>query len=108
MGNKPFRAAPSAGIARSARPRPSNPPISAIVRDSASTKKEDPTVLEPDGLQHGEFAVRSRTEIAMVLPVTSSSVKNTTLPMAMIRNSMLPNCFTQLAAKADSVSVFVS
>ena len=52
--------------------------------------------------------VRSRTEIAMVLPVTRSRVKKTTLPITRIRNSMLPNCFTQPAAKADSVSVFVS
>ena len=52
--------------------------------------------------------VRSRTEIAMVLPVTSRRVKKTIEPMTMIRNSMLPICFTKEAAKADSVWVRVS
>ena len=46
--------------------------------------------------------------MAMVLPVTSSSVKKTTEPMARIRNSMLPICFTKAAAKAVSVWVRVS
>ncbi len=46
--------------------------------------------------------------MAIVLPVTSSSVKNTTLPMLMIRSWILPICLTKEAAKAFSVSVLVS
>ncbi len=52
--------------------------------------------------------VRSRTAMAMVFPVTRSSVKKTTEPMARTRNSMLPICFTYPARKADSVWVRVS
>ena len=46
--------------------------------------------------------------MAIVLPVTRSSVKKTTEPIASMRNSMLPICFTKPAAKADSVWVRVS
>ncbi len=59
-------------------------------------------------LRMASSAVRSRTEIAMVLPVTRSSVKKTTLPMVRIKSSMFPNCLAKYAAKADSVSVLVS
>ena len=52
--------------------------------------------------------VRSRTAMAMVLPVTRSRVKNTTLPTLIIRSWMLPICLTKPAAKAFSVSVRVS
>ncbi len=52
--------------------------------------------------------VRSRTAMAMVLPVTRSSVKNTTLPIVIMSSWMLPICFTKPAAKAFSVSVRVS
>ena len=51
---------------------------------------------------------RSRTEIAIVFPVTSSKVKNTTPPIVKINNSIFPSCFANPAANADSVSVFVS
>jgi hypothetical protein len=44
----------------------------------------------------------------MVLPVTSSRVKNTTLPTLMINSWILPICLTKEAAKAFSVSVLVS
>ena len=46
--------------------------------------------------------------MAIVLPVTSSSVKKTTLPTLMIRSWMFPICFTNEAANAFSVSVLVS
>ncbi len=59
-------------------------------------------------LRTASSEVRSRTEMAIVLPVTKSSVKKTTLPMVRIKSSMFPNCFTKYAAKADSVSVLVS
>ena len=59
-------------------------------------------------LKTASSEVRSRTEIAMVLPVTRRRVKNTTVPIVTIRNWMFPNCLTQFAAKADSVSVLVS
>src|ERR1700676_2276869 len=52
--------------------------------------------------------MRSRTEIAMVFPVTSSKVKNTTPPIVNINNSIFPSCFANPAANADSVSVLVS
>jgi hypothetical protein len=46
--------------------------------------------------------------MAIVLPVTRRSVKNTTLPTVVIRSWMLPICLTQDAANAFSVSVRVS
>ena len=54
-------------------------------------------------LKTASSEVRSRTEMAMVFPVTSNSVKKTTVPMVTIRIWMLPNCLTQPAANADSV-----
>ena len=44
----------------------------------------------------------------MVLPVTSSRVKKTTVPIAPIRNSMFPICSTNEAMKAASDWVRVS
>ena len=108
LGSKPFRADPRTGMAIKARPSPKIPPTSAIASDSASTKKSTERFLNPMALRMPSSPVRSRTEMAMVLPVTSSSVKKTTLPIDRMRNSMFPNCFTQLAANWDSVSVFVS
>ena len=52
--------------------------------------------------------VRSRTAMAIVLPVTSSSVKKTIDPIARIRNSMLPICCTKAAANDASLWVRVS
>ena len=52
--------------------------------------------------------VRSRTDMARVLPVTRRSVKKTTPPMTMMRSWMFPICLTKPAAKARSVSVLVS
>ena len=62
----------------------------------------------PTALNTASSLVRSRTAMAMVLPVTSSSVKKTIEPIARIRNSMLPICRTNAAANADSVWVRVS
>ena len=71
---------------------------------SASTKASE----NPTALSTASSRVRSRTAMAIVLPVTSKSVKNTTLPMLMIRSWILPICLTKDAAKAFSVSVLVS
>ena len=88
--------------ARAPRRRTPSSSDSAITRTS-TTRSPKPTVLST-----ASSPVRSRTEMAMVLPVTSSSVKNTTMPMARIRNSMFPICFTNEAMKAASVWVRVS
>ena len=64
--------------------------------------------MKPTVFSTASSPVRSRTDIAMVLPVTSSRVKKTTLPMTIIRNSMLPICSTKEAMKACSLWVRVS
>src|SRR6266851_4942384 len=79
-----------------------------MATDSARTKKRTARPEKPMAFRTASSEVRSRTEIAMVLPVTKSSVKKTTLPMVRIKSSMFPNCLTKYAAKADSVSVLVS
>ena len=88
--------------------RPSAPPSAAMSSDSASTRPSTKRSEKPTVLSTASSPVRSRTAMAMVLPVTSSRVKNTTAPIARIRNSMLPICFTNDAAKAVSVWVRVS
>jgi hypothetical protein len=45
-------------------------------------QREHRAVGEAERLQHRELAVRSRTDCAMVLPATSSMVKNTAARMA--------------------------
>src|SRR6266851_4942386 len=77
-----------------------------MMTDSAKTKKRTARPEKPMALRTASSLVRSRTEIAMVLPVTRRSVKKTTLPMVRIKSSMFPNCLTKYAAKADSVSSF--
>ena len=47
-----------------------------------STRASTDASVKPSVFSTASSPVRSRTEMAMVLPVTSSSVKNTTLPMA--------------------------
>ena len=76
--------------------------------DSTSTSTSTARSVKPTVFSTASSPVRSRTEMAMVLPVTSSSVKNTTLPMATIRNSMLPICSTKEAMNAYSRWVRVS
>ena len=71
---------------------------------SISTNRSE----KPTAFSTASSRVRSRTAIAIVLPVTSRSVKNTTLPTLMIRSWMLPICLTNDAANAFSVSVLVS
>jgi len=82
-----------------ARPRPRRPPTSAMVRASARTKNNTDRSVKPMALSTASSPTRSRTEMAMVLPVTSKRVKKTTVPMVMIRNWMLPNCLTQPASE---------
>ena len=108
VGSSPLRAAARTGIASIARPKPSSPPTKEMITASASTKKRIRRSLKPMALSVPSSLMRSRTEMAMVFPVTSSKVKKTTAPMVRIRNSMLPNCLTHPAANWDSVSVLVS
>ena len=91
-----------------ARPIPRTPPIAATSTDSIKTSASTDASVNPTVLRMASSPVRSRTEVAMVLPVTSSRVKNTTLPMANMRNSMLPICSTNEAMNADSDCVRVS
>ena len=65
---------------------PSPPPISEISNDSAMTKNNTKRSENPTAFKTASSPVRSRTAMAMVLPVISSKVKKTTLPMVMIRN----------------------
>src|SRR5882672_8859283 len=69
----------------------------------STNRSENPTAFST-----ASSRVRSRTAIAIVLPVTSRSVKNTTLPTLTIRSWILPICLTNDAANAFSVSVLVS
>src|SRR5260370_32844317 len=79
-----------------------------MMMDSASTNKRTARPEKPMALSTASSPTRSRTEMAIVLPVTSRSVKKTTPPMVRIKSSMFPNCLAKYAAKADSVSVLVS
>ena len=70
--------------------RAADRPQSAATRQGrgrARTCSENPIAFST-----ASSPVRSRTAMAIVLPVTSSSVKNTMPPMASSRNSMLPIC----------------
>ena len=91
-----------------ARRRPNPPPMAAMRSDSSRTRPITSVSPNPSDFSTASSPVRSRTAIAMVLPVTRSRVKKTTEPIAMMRNSMLPICLTKAAAKADSVWVRVS
>ena len=91
-----------------ASPSPTPPPTAATTIVSTITSTSTKGSEKPTAFSTASSRVRSRTAMAIVLPVTSRSVKNTTLPMVVIRSSMLPICFTHDAANAFSVSVFVS
>src|SRR5690242_6366813 len=106
-GSRPAIARLRTGTAAKASKSPTHP-IMAITRDSPRMKPRMVRSENPIAFRTASSGVRSRTEIAMVLPVTSNSVKNTTVPIVTIRNLIFPNCLTQLAAKADSVCVLVS
>ena len=84
------------------------PPTAATISVSTSTRPTTKPSVKPTVLSTASSPVRSRTDMAMVLPVTSSRVKNTTPPMARIRNSMLPNCVTKPCMNALSDWVRVS
>jgi len=106
-GSRPAMARPSTGIATIASSKPTQP-ARAITIDSPRMNPRTRRSGNPMALSTPSSFVRSRTEIAIVFPVTSKSVKKTTVPIETIRNLMFPNCFTQPSANADSVSVLVS
>ena len=85
-----------------------SPPCPAMRTASARTSPRTRTSEKPIVLRTASSPDRSRTAMAIVLPVTRRSVKKTTEPMDMIRSSMFPICLTNEAAKAFSVWVRVS
>ena len=91
-----------------ASPSPIPPPTTATTIVSAITIASTKSPEKPTAFSTASSRVRSRTAMAIVLPVTRRSVKNTTLPTVIIRSWMFPICFTKPAANAFSVSVFVS
>jgi hypothetical protein len=64
-------------------------------RTSTSTSTRTARSVKPHRLHTASSPVRSRTDMAMVLPATSSRVKKTTLPITVMRNPMLPICSTK-------------
>ena len=65
-------------------------------RGLGETSRSTKPSPKPSAFRTATSAVRSRTAMAMVFPVTSSSVENTTQPMAASRNWMFPICLTNL------------
>src|SRR6185312_10000992 len=106
-GSRPAIARLRTGTANSASRSPIQP-STAITSDSLKMNPSTARSEKPIAFRMAISGVRSRTEMAMVFPVTSNKVKKTTVPMLTIRNLMFPNCFTHPAANADSVSVLVS
>src|SRR5271170_1188551 len=95
LGKSPLSAVASAGMDTIASSRPITPPMMAIISDSEITNRSTARSEKPMALNTASSPVRSRTEMAMVLPVTRRRVKKTTAPIERIRNWILPNCLTQ-------------
>src|SRR5690625_2341391 len=107
-GSMPPDAAASAGTISATRPRPTSPPSSTSKTLSASTMDSTLKSVKPSVLSTASSEVRSRTACIMVLPASSSSVKNTAPIMAVTIRPILTSCRIKDAWKACSVWVRVS
>jgi len=77
-GSNPFKLAPMSGTATAARSIPRVPPTTEMANDSPRMRNNRARSGKPTALNMAISPVRSRTDIAMVLPVTRSRVKKTT------------------------------
>mmetsp|Transcript_44842 Transcript_44842/g.105636 ORF Transcript_44842/g.105636 Transcript_44842/m.105636 type:complete len:231 (+) Transcript_44842:480-1172(+) len=98
----------TAGPMMLANSRPMTPPISSSSTDSASTMPSRLGPEKPRVLSTAISPVRSRTACIMVLPASSSSVKNTAPMIDVTIRLMSATCFIQLLIAACSVMVRVS
>jgi hypothetical protein len=101
-------AAPTAGPTMLARPSPTQPPMKSSSTASASTMASTLWPEKPSVFNTAISLVRSRTACIMVLPASSSSVKNTAPMMDVTMRLMSASCFIHAAVAACSVSVRVS
>src|SRR5690606_34267952 len=91
-----------------ARPRPSTPPSSTSSTDSARTMPSTDCAVKPIVRSTASSEVRSRTAWAMVLPVSSSRVKNTAPMIEPTIRPMSAICLSCEAIAAASLMVLVS
>ena len=87
---------------------PSPPPINIISIDSAITIPSTVLSLKPTVLSTANSDMRSRTDCAIVLPVTSNRVKKTAARISCTISAMSPSCSMKERANASSVLVLVS
>src|SRR6516162_3592334 len=87
---------------------PMSPPARHSAKASASTKPSTLPSEKPSVLSTASSGIRSRTLCAMVLPTTSSRVKNTANRIQRTMRPMSPICLTKLTLKSRSVWVLVS
>jgi len=104
----PPLAAAMPGTISATRPMPIRPPNNSISTPSASTIASTLRPEKPIVFSTASSDVRSRTACIMVLPVSSSSVKNTAPMIAATTKPMLINCLMKEPWKACSVCVRVS
>ena len=104
----PPLAALTAGMIRAAMPRPINPPSATSRIASASTSQRMLRLEKPIVFSTASSGMRSRTACAMVLPVSSSRVKNTAPMIAVTIRPMSANCLAKAWLNAVSVWVLVS
>ena len=91
-----------------ARPTPSTPPTIDINSASPATSRKIVDEGKPSVRITAISVVRSRTDIAIVLPATNSVVMTTASEMLPSSRLRLPNIETNELWNARSVSVFVS
>src|SRR5207248_4729350 len=91
-----------------ARPTPSTPPMIDIRSASPATSRKIVDEGKPSVRMTAISVVRSRTDIAIVLPATKSVLITTASEMLPSSRLRLPNIETNELWKARSVSVFVS
>ncbi len=96
------------GSASAARPRPRAPPRPTSSTDSTITSISTVPSLKPSVLSVASSGMRSRTACAMVLPVSSSRVKNTAPMIEVTIMPMSANCLMKACWNADSVWLLVS
>ncbi len=104
----PLLAPLTTGIITDARPMPSTPPSTISSTDSTSTSTSTVPLVKPSVFSTASSGMRSRTACAMVLPVSSSRVKNTAAMIAVTIRPMSANCLAKDWLNACSVWVLVS
>src|SRR5690606_33192664 len=104
----PPLAVPTIGPSTAASPSPSTPPSTTSSTDSASTIASTLRLVKPMVLSTASSEVRSRTAWAMVLPVSSSRVKNTAPMIEPTIRPISAICLSWAAIAACSFMVRVS